>query len=146
HVVVHVDVATAGLVEQVDALAADDVQGLVVEQRRAGSQRLLAAGGKRRRIHSGPLLHWVGSWTLSRRTNARQAGIPARKRTTASYGAARAEVLCRLHRPSKLAIAEVDPGPYEADNLQCDIDVQAALRRRPGVRVVTLAESMVLTS
>ena len=38
HVVVHVDVAAAVGIEQVDALAADDVQGRVVEQGRAGSQ------------------------------------------------------------------------------------------------------------
>ena len=59
HVVVHVDVAAARLVEQVHALAADDVQGLVVEQRRSGSQRPVASGGKRRRTHAGPLLRGV---------------------------------------------------------------------------------------
>ncbi len=59
HVVVHVDVAAARLVEQMHALAADDVQGLVVEQRRSGSQRPVSAGGKRRRTHAGPLLRGV---------------------------------------------------------------------------------------
>ena len=61
HVVVHVDVAAARRVEQIHALAADDVQGLVVEQGRAGSQRPLASGGKRRCIHSEPLLRDVGA-------------------------------------------------------------------------------------
>ena len=51
-VVVHVDVAAARRVEQIHALAADDVQGLVVEQGRTGSQRLLTAGGKRRLTRS----------------------------------------------------------------------------------------------
>ena len=56
HVVVHVDVAAAIGVEQVHALAADDVQRLVVEQRGAGSQRPVAAGGKCRLTASGGMV------------------------------------------------------------------------------------------
>ena len=46
YVVVHVEVAAAVGIEQVDALAPDDVQRRVVEQRGAGSQGPVAAGGK----------------------------------------------------------------------------------------------------
>ena len=45
-VVVHIDVAAAVGIEQVDTLAADDVQWRVVEQRGAGPQGPVAAGGK----------------------------------------------------------------------------------------------------
>ena len=43
-VVVHVDVAAAVGVIQVDALAADDVQRVFIEQRCAGTQGAVAAG------------------------------------------------------------------------------------------------------
>ena len=45
HIVVHVDVATTVGIEQVHALAPDDVQGRVVEQRRARPEGAVAAGG-----------------------------------------------------------------------------------------------------
>ena len=43
-VVVHIDVATAVGVIQVDALAADDVQRVLVEEWGSGTQRAVAAG------------------------------------------------------------------------------------------------------
>ena len=43
-VVVHVDIAAAVGVKQVAALAADDMQRMLVEQRGAGAQRAVAAG------------------------------------------------------------------------------------------------------
>ena len=56
HVVVHVDVAAALGIEQVDALAPHDVQGRVVEQGRAGPQGAVAAGGKGCGTHDRPFL------------------------------------------------------------------------------------------
>jgi hypothetical protein len=70
HVVVHVDVTAACFVEQIHALAADDVQGLVIEQRRSGSQRLVAAGGKCRRVHRS-LFCVASALTLSSARNSR---------------------------------------------------------------------------
>ena len=46
HVVVHVEISAAVRIEQVDAFAPDDVQRRIVEQRGAGAECAVAAGGK----------------------------------------------------------------------------------------------------